>query len=186
MTGFSHYGTTTRYIYISQGYQPCLGKEGGHFRFQHTRSITTHISTIIYNLLISLLIQIRMSDSRFSNLLFHQESNTGLFHHDSSTGLSVASVTTKNRLQTLMASQKCSDLILLQNTGPHELYDFLIGSDSFKFKFKVLQILNSPVKYLYLCYWPVMTLCTIPYFIKWPQHNQSASLLWQPTETRGH
>jgi hypothetical protein len=70
-----------------------------------------------------------------------------------------------------MAFGKCYDLILIQNSPPREMFDFRMGSDSFKFKFKVVQILNPPMKYLYVFYWPVMTSGTVPYFIKWRQHN---------------
>jgi hypothetical protein len=32
---------------------------------------------------------------------------------------------------------------------PRKRFDFRMGSDSFKFKFKVFETLNPPIKYLY-------------------------------------
>jgi hypothetical protein len=95
-------------ISFSQEYQPCSSKQRVHFRCQQTHSKTTQISTIIYNLLTSLLKQIH----RFGLTFVRQQNFYVLFHEESNTDFSVFSVTTNSRLQT-DASRKCSDLIPL-------------------------------------------------------------------------
>jgi hypothetical protein len=84
-----------------------------------------------------------------------KKSQTVLFYEESNTGFSVASVATKNTLltltatPTLMTSRKYSELIPIQNIPLSWNFDFRMGSDSFKFKFKVVHISNSPIKYSY-------------------------------------
>jgi hypothetical protein len=143
MIGFSHCSTTIRSLSLSQGHQPCSGKQREHFRYRLTHSKTTHVLTNNYNLLTSL-IQVHVSDfTSVRELTFYV-----LFYQESNTGFTVFSVTTNSRLQT-DAFRKFPHLIPSQNTPLINFLTYAWALICLNLNFNVVRILNPPIKYLY-------------------------------------